>query len=79
VRISFGFLDEKTPQEVEEKAKRKDMRKEEGEVKTYPLPPPNLLTTLCTMGISLPFTLYTTISPTFVSRPLFQRNSKSPR
>ena len=34
---------------------------------TYPLPPPNLLTTLCTMGISLPLTLYTTTSPTFVS------------
>ena len=46
---------------------------------TNPLPPPNLLTTLCTIGISLPLTLYTTTSPTFVSRPLFQRNNKSPR
>lgn len=31
------------------------------------------------MGMSLPFTLYTTISPICVSWPRFQRNSKSPR
>jgi hypothetical protein len=53
--------------------------KKKGEEQTNPLPPPNLLTTLCTIGISLPLTLYTTTSPTFVSKPLFQRNSKSPR
>ena len=43
---------------------------------TYP--PPYLRTTRCTIGISLPFTLYTTISPTCVSSPRFHRNSKSP-
>lgn len=41
-------------------------------------PPPNLLITLCTMGISLPRTLYTTTSPTCVSWPRFHRNNKSP-
>jgi len=30
-------------------------------------PAPNFRTTRCTIGISLPLTLYTTISPTFVS------------
>ena len=44
----------------------------------YSHPPPNLLMILCTIGISLPLTLYTTISPTCVSVPLFQRNSRSP-
>jgi hypothetical protein len=44
---------------------------------TYP--PPYLRTTRCTIGISLPFTLYTTISPTCVSAPRFHKNSKSPR
>lgn len=42
-------------------------------------PPPYLLTTRCTIGISLPLTLYTTISPICVSMPLFQRKSRSPR
>jgi hypothetical protein len=59
--------------------RERERQKREREGTTYPLPPPNLLTTLCTIGISLPLTLYTTTSPTFVSRPLFQRNSKSPR
>ena len=40
--------------------------------------PPYLLTTRCTMGMSLPFTLYTTTSPICVSRPRFHRNSRSP-
>src|SRR5580700_4633614 len=46
---------------------------------THPLP--NFCTTLCTIGMSLPRTLYTTTSPTFVgSKKLrFQRKSKSPR
>jgi hypothetical protein len=43
---------------------------------TYP--PPYLLTTRCTIGISLPLTLYTTISPTCVSLPRFHKNSRSP-
>jgi len=41
-------------------------------------PPPNLLTTRCTIGISFPLTLYTTTSPIFVSRPLFHKNNRSP-
>jgi hypothetical protein len=41
-------------------------------------PPPYLLITRCTIGMSLPLTLYTTISPTCVSSPLFHRNSRSP-
>jgi hypothetical protein len=41
-------------------------------------PPPYLLTTRCTIGMSLPLTLYTTISPICVSWPLFHKNSKSP-
>ena len=40
--------------------------------------PPYLLTTLCTMGISFPFTLYTTISPICVLWPRFHRKSRSP-
>lgn len=48
-------------------------------VDQMPHPPPNLLITLCTIGISLPLTLYTTISPTCVSCPLFHKKSKSPR
>jgi hypothetical protein len=44
--------------------------------RTYP--PPYLRTTRCTIGISFPLTLYTTISPICVSSPLFHKNSKSP-
>jgi hypothetical protein len=44
-------------------------------------PVPNFLTTRCTIGMSLPLTLYTTISPTLVSSNTFRfhRKSRSPR
>lgn len=48
-----------------------------GNQKTHP--PPNLLTTRCTIGMSLPRTLYTTTSPILVSMARFHKKSKSPR
>lgn len=44
-------------------------------------PSPNFRTILCTIGISFPLTLYTTISPTLVSwkKFRFHKKSKSPR
>lgn len=46
---------------------------------TYPVP--NFLTTRCTIGMSLSLTLYTTTSPTSVSRghSRFHSSSRSPR
>lgn len=42
-------------------------------------PSPNVLVTRCTIGISLPRTLYTTTSPTSARGERFHRNSRSPR
>lgn len=52
--------------------------RDEVEKGKYTYPPPYLRTTRCTIGISLPLTLYTTISPTCVSSPRFHKNNRSP-
>lgn len=45
----------------------------------FPSTSGNVRTTRCTIGMSLPRTLYTTISPTSVLGLRFHRNSRSPR